>query len=75
VSANSTFKGTGANKSTITWNASTKTLVVTFGAKTAGTTANVSTSTPIYTAAPGLTDSVGGTLGNSPFTLAAGKKF
>ena len=74
TSVAATFKGATTNKSTITWTASTRTLVITLGAKTAGTVANVATSTPIYTAGP-LLDSAGGSLGNSPFTLAAGKKF
>ena len=49
--------------------------MITLGAKTAGTVANVATSTPIYTASGPLQDSAGGSLGNSPFTLPAGKKF
>ena len=75
VSAATTFGGTSTNVSTITWTASTHTLVIKLGAKIAGTVATVATSTPIYTAAAGLRDSVGAALSNSPLTLGAGKKF
>ena len=75
VSAAATFKGTGANASTITWNASTHTLSITLGTKTAGTPANVASSAPTYTASGSIQDSAGGTLGNSPYTLAAAKQF
>jgi hypothetical protein len=70
-----TFKGAGTSKSTIAWTASTKTLVITLGAKTAGTMAAVASSTPIYTASASLQDTSGVVLANSPFTLLAGKQF
>jgi type II secretory pathway pseudopilin PulG len=73
--ASAVFKGTGASKSTITWTVATRTLLITLGVKAAaGTVATVTTSTPIYTAGAML-DSAGASLGNSPFTLAAGKNF
>jgi hypothetical protein len=72
---NAVFGGASTNKSTVSWTVSTKTLLITLGAKGAtGTVSTVGTSTPIYTAGPML-DTVGGALGNSPFTIAAGKKF
>ena len=49
--------------------------MIVLGAKTAGTLANVATSTPIYTALGTIADSQGALLSNSPFTLAAGRKF
>ncbi len=75
VSTAASFGGTTTNASSISWTASTRTLVVTLGAKISGTVANVLTSTPIYTASGLLKDPAGAVLSNSPFTLAAGKKF
>jgi Putative Ig domain len=75
VSAATSFGGTATNVSSISWTPGTRVLLITLGAKIAGTVANVSTSTPIYTANPALRDSVGAALSNSPFTMAAGKKF
>ena len=70
VTAAAVFGGTGGN-TTIAWTASTKTMVITLGALKSGTVATVSTKTsPIYTASPLITDSAGGTIGNSPFTLS-----
>jgi prepilin-type N-terminal cleavage/methylation domain-containing protein len=70
-----TFGGSGAAKSTVAWTTATHTLVITLGTQAGtGTTATVATSTPIYTAGA-VQDSTGVTLGNSPFTLAAGQKF
>ena len=75
VSSATTFGGTGTSASTISWTATTRTLVITLGAKITGAVGNVTTSTPIYTASASVKDSVGAVLSNSPFTLAAGKKF
>jgi hypothetical protein len=76
VSVAATFKGsTTSTRSTIAWTAATHTLVITLGAKTAGTVANVATSTPIYTASAVISDAAGALLSNSPFTSTAGKKF
>ena len=76
VTSAATFYGTKNNTvSTIEWTAATHTLVITLGAKTAGTVATVATSTPIYSAAATLRDSTGALLANSPFTLPAGIKF
>jgi hypothetical protein len=75
VSAATTFGGTNANKSTITWTASTHTLTITLGVKISGTVAVVATSTPVYTASASLLDSAGAALTNSPFTLPAAKQF
>jgi len=76
VTVAATFKGsTTSTRSTIAWNATSHTLVITLGAKTAGTVANVATSTPIYTASAVIADSAGALLSNSPFTSTAGKKF
>ncbi len=76
VSVAATFKGnTTGTRSTIAWTASTHTMVITLGSMTAGTVANVTTSTPIYTAQATNADSNGTLIANSPFTLAAGKKF
>ncbi len=75
VSSSATFKGTNSNKSTIAWTASTHTLVITLGAKTAGTTATVASSAPVYTASGAIVDTAGAVLGNSPYNLAGGKKF
>ncbi len=75
VSVAATFKGTNANKSSIAYTAATNKLVITLGAMTAGTVANVATSTPIYTANAAIVDAAGAALTNSPFTLPAGQKF
>jgi hypothetical protein len=76
VSAASTFKGsTTSTRSTIAWTAATHTLVITLGTQVTGTVATVTTSSPVYTAPTTLTDTAGGALSNSPFTLPAGKKF
>ncbi|MGO9872199.1 MAG: putative Ig domain-containing protein [Acidimicrobiia bacterium] len=70
-----TFSGNGSNKSTIAWTAATNTLVITLGSSSGGTLANVTSSTPIYTASTALLASSGGGITNSPFTLANGKQF
>jgi hypothetical protein len=76
VSATTSFGGTTTNASTISWNAANpRTLLITLGAKITGTVANVLTSTPVYTASGAVKDSPGAVLSNSPFTVAAGKKF
>ncbi len=73
---NVTFSGNGANASTMSWNAATNTLTLTLGKKGgAGTTAVVATSSPVYTSSPGLTDSFGDPVSNSPFALVAGQQF
>ena len=68
------FSGNGSSKSTVSWTASTRTLVVLLGGKVSGTTATVLTSTPIYTSGA-ATDSAGNGISNSPFTLPAAKQF
>ena len=68
-----TFKGAGAGKSTIVWTAATHTLVITLGAKSvSGSISFVNRSDPVYTADAGISDSAGGTISNSPFTLPGG---
>jgi hypothetical protein len=74
TSSNRTFRGTGSNKSTITWTASTRTLLITLG-QASGSTSTVASSTPVYTASGSIQDSTGGTLANSPFTLSNGAQF
>jgi prepilin-type N-terminal cleavage/methylation domain-containing protein len=69
------FTGKNGNKSTIAWTAASHTLVITLGAMTSGTVANVVSSTPVYAASPSIADSGGAGLTNSPFTLAAAKQF
>ena len=70
---NATFGGTGTNKSTIQWAFNTRTLTITLGGAV-GHLGTVNSSTPVYT--PGaITDSLGGAISNSPFTLAAAKQF
>jgi prepilin-type N-terminal cleavage/methylation domain-containing protein len=69
-----TFNGTGANKSKITWTTATHTLTITLGTAS-GTFGTVTSSTPIYSASGSITDSAGGSINNSPFTLAAAKQF
>lgn len=75
VSSAATFAGSAGNKSTITWTASTHKLVILLGTKTAGTVANVASSTPVYTASGAIQDPAGAGLGNSPYTLAPAKQF
>jgi len=74
VSAATTFKG-GTAISTIVWTAGTHTLVITLGTRATGGVSNVTSSIPIYTALSTLRDSLGGSLGNSPLTLASAKQF
>jgi hypothetical protein len=70
------FKGTSTNKSTITWTATTRTLLITLGARSSGAVPRtVTSSAPSYTASTSIRDSVGGSLGNSPFPLAGAKQF
>jgi len=73
----STFKGNGttSTKSTITWTASTHTLVITLGTRTGGNPGNVNTSQPTYNADNSVTDSAGAGLSNIPFQLANAKQF
>jgi len=56
-----TFNGSGStNKSTITWTASSRTLVITLGAQSgSGTPGTVTASTATYTPSGSLTDSAG----------------
>jgi len=72
-----TFKRNSAGQvnSTIQWTASTRTLVITLGTKTAGTTGSVASSKPIYSADGAIQDTNSTTLGNSPFTLPTGQQF
>ena len=70
-----TFGGLGSNKSRIDWTAATRTLLVTLGTKSGGTVATVNSSTPIYTASGSITDTPGGAISNSPFTLPTAKQF
>lgn len=74
VISDTDFKGSGADQSTIQWTASTKTLTITLGApdKTTGT---VTTSAPEYTVDADLRTSTGGTVNNSPLTLASEQQF
>ena len=74
--ASLTFKGTGNNKSTINWTASTHMLVIKLGQQAGtGTTAVVATSAPKYTVPTAVTDSNDGPVSNSPYTLPNGKQF
>jgi hypothetical protein len=74
VSTAASFGGINSNTSTITWTASTRTLVITLGNKISGTVAAVTSSMPVYT--PGaITDSAGAAISNSPFTLTTAKQF
>jgi signal peptidase len=70
-----TFTGTGTGKSTIVWTAATHTLTITLGRASGGTASAVASSTATYTASPSITDTVGGILTNSPFTLTNGQDF
>ena len=70
-----TFSGSGGNASSINWSAGSNTLTITLGSGAGGTLSAVASSTPIYSASGALTDPVGGTLSNSPFTLGAGPQF
>ena len=72
-----TFMGNGttSTKSTITWNATTRTLVITLGTRSGSNVKNVANSAPTYTSDPGITDSAGAAIGNSPFQLPAGTQF
>src|SRR5262249_60152291 len=55
---NATFSGTGGGKTTIAWNASTRTLTITLGTKGgAGTTAAVASNTATYNTSSSSTDS------------------
>ncbi|MGH9281310.1 MAG: Ig-like domain-containing protein [Acidimicrobiales bacterium] len=73
--SNATFKGSGSSKSTIAWNAAARTLTIVLGSKSGGTTATVSSSTPVYTAPGTLTDPAGNPVSPPTFTLPAGAKF
>jgi hypothetical protein len=70
------FSGIGTAASTIAWTASTKTLVITLGAQSAGTTpSTVATSTPIYTPSASIRDTPGAALSPTTFTLPAFQQF
>jgi signal peptidase I len=70
-----TFNGSGGNKSTITWTVATHTLTITLGKQSGGTPATVASSTATYTASPSITDTTGGILTNTPYTLTNGQYF
>ena len=75
VTAATTFKGSGSSKSTIAWTASTHTLVITLGAKSTGTVANVSSSAPVYSASSSIQDSSGAGLAGTTYNVSSGKQF
>jgi prepilin-type N-terminal cleavage/methylation domain-containing protein len=75
VSSNTTFGGAAGNTS-IAWNGAAHTLTITLGAQSSGgVLTNNANTRPVYTASGLITDTTGGTLTNSPFTLANGIQF
>ena len=69
------FSGNGSDKSTVTWTASTRVLLIRLGSEGGkGSVSKVSSSAPVYTSGPMLS-SAGGALSNSPFTLPNGRQF
>jgi type II secretory pathway component PulJ len=75
VSSVVSFGGSGANVSTIAWNATAHTLTITLGAQKSGTVLNVASSAPVYTASGSVVDGTGAAIGNSPFTLPTVQQF
>ena len=75
VSSVVSFGGSGANVSTIAWNAAAHTLTVTLGAQKSGTVLTVASSAPVYTASGSVLDGSGAAIGNSPFTLPNVQQF
>ena len=74
TTASVTFKGAGANKSTVAWNDAAHKLTVTLGAVSGAGTAVVSSSTPVFTPSTNATI-VGGTPLGGTFTGSAGLLF
>jgi hypothetical protein len=70
------FSGTGTSKSTIAWNATTHTLVITLGAEASGAApTTVATTGPIYTPSASIRDTPGAAISPTTFTLATAQQF
>jgi prepilin-type N-terminal cleavage/methylation domain-containing protein len=69
VTASRTFSGSGGNRSSVTYNATTHVLTVTLGAASGATAAGVAAQTVVYTPNTSLTDTYGNAAAGS-FTAA-----
>jgi len=70
------FSGTSANKSTVAWNATTHTLVITLGAQASGAApTTVASSGPVYTPSASIRDTPGAAISPTTFTLATIQQF
>jgi hypothetical protein len=74
TTANVTFGGVGAAKSTVAWNVGARQLTITLGSPSGAGVATVATSTPVFTPAAGLTTS-STTPVTAPFTGANARQF
>jgi hypothetical protein len=74
TTANATFGGAGAARSTVTWTAATRTLTVTLGATTSTSLATVASSTAIYTPSTSVQSASGVALGGT-FSTGAVQQF
>ena len=70
TAATTTFGGAGVNKSTLTWNASTKTLTVVLGTASSASPATVASSIVTYTPSTALRNGGGLAMGGTFATLA-----
>lgn len=74
TTANATFGGAGAARSTVTWTAATRTLTVTLGATASTSLGTVASSTVVYTPSTAVV-STGGLLLGGTFTTGAVQQF
>ena len=74
TTANVTFGGVGAAKSTVAWNVGARQLTITLGSPSGAGVATVASSTPVFTPAAGLTTSSTTPI-TAPFTGANARQF
>jgi prepilin-type N-terminal cleavage/methylation domain-containing protein len=75
VTAAAAFGGNGISKSTVTWTASTRKLLIRLGGLKSGTVATVASSAPTYSASASVVDPYGAGISNTPYAPAAAKQF
>ena len=67
VSTTRTFSGNNASKSTITWTAATRTLVISLGAASGAVNVGIAANAPVYTPSASIQDSAGNAIPTNGF--------
>jgi hypothetical protein len=68
VTATRTFSGAGGNKSTISWTASTRTLLITLGSASGSVGSGIGNVTPVYTPSASIADVAGNPMTATPYS-------